>query len=239
MIIEDTFTIDASVQDVWTFFFDLERMSACMPGVERIQQLGEARYEGALKVKVGPIGAAFGGEVVVVEQQAPTFLKAVARGKDRATASLVQGEFVSTLTGRGPQQTEVAYTMDVAIRGRLGSFGHSVIQETARRLSAEFIRCVKARIEAPGAEAATQSPPSVAGIAAKAVVEASREALNDKARAVGRWMRRDPSLSSQSSRSEGEEGIEAEGKTPRRDTSPPGQAEKGSTGGSADAGKPS
>lgn len=147
MIIEDTFTIHAPIQEVWDFFLDIERMSQCMPGVETVQQTSPTTYEGSLKVKVGPIAAIFGGTVEIVEQTAPTFLKAQGRAKDKNTASMAQGEFGLTLIERGPRETEIAYTLDLAIRGKLGQFGQTVILDTSKRLTAIFVEQVRAQLE--------------------------------------------------------------------------------------------
>jgi carbon monoxide dehydrogenase subunit G len=184
MIIEETFTIDAPVQRVWDFFLDINQMSKCVPGAE-VKQLDASTYEGTLSVKVGPIGASFGGSVTITSQSPPSAIEAAVNGKDKQTGSMVQGKFASTLKSLAADQTEVSYQIDVAIRGRLGQFGQTVIQDTAKRISAEFLSCVKAQIETPEGEAppplmTQQQAGSVAG---KAFLSALLAAIRD-------WIRR-------------------------------------------------
>ncbi len=180
MIIEETFTIDAPVQKVWDFFLDINQMSKCVPGAE-VRQLDETHYEGALAVKVGPIGASFSGSVTITNQSPPTAVEASVNGKDKQTGSMVQGRFASTLKSLAANQTEVSYQIDVAIRGKLGQFGQTVIQDTAQRISAEFLSCLKAQIEVPEGE--TAPPPmtqqQAGSIAGKAFLSALLKAILD------------------------------------------------------------
>lgn len=151
MIIEETFAIDAPLQTVWDYFLNIEQMAKCMPGAD-VKQADPNTYEGELKVKVGPIGASFGGTVTITIQTPPTAITATAKGKDKGTGSMVQGEFSATLKALSPKQTEVSYKIDMVIRGKMGTFGQTVIQDTAKRLSAEFLTCVKGQVETPAGE---------------------------------------------------------------------------------------
>lgn len=155
MIIEDKFTLKAPIEEVWAFFLDIERLSTCVPGVERIEQINDTTYEGALKAKVGPIGATFSGVAEIVEQTAPSYIRASIKAKDKRTASMIKGGFDSTLTALEPNLTEVAYKIDVAIRGKMGQFGQTVIVDTAKAISKIFVANVRQEVEKPeaGAEA--------------------------------------------------------------------------------------
>jgi len=155
MLIEQTFVIQVPHQTLWDFLLDVERMSLCMPGVEKVEALdadskGRSRnYQGSLKVKIGPIAAAFAGKARWVEVNPPRRLVAKAEGADARTASLVSATFAATLTPVSENQTEVAYQIDFVIRGALGRFGQGVMREIAKRMTAEFARCVESRLQAP------------------------------------------------------------------------------------------
>jgi carbon monoxide dehydrogenase subunit G len=181
MIIEETFTINAPIQKVWDFFLDIEQMSRCMPGAE-VRQTDPNTYEGELRAKVGPIGATFNGTVTLTNQTPPTALTAKVQAKDKMTASMVQGEFTSNLKRLGPLETEVSYKIDVTIRGKIGQFGQTVIQDTTKRLSAEFLACLKAQIETPEGQAAPA--PMSSGRAIGAAASAFLAALLN---AIRRW----------------------------------------------------
>jgi carbon monoxide dehydrogenase subunit G len=114
-----------------------------------VRQTDPEHFEGELKVNVGPIGATFSGSVAITQKTPPLTLTATLKGKDKMTGSRVEGEFTSSLKRIEPAVTEVAYKIDVTIRGKMGQFGQSVIQDTAKRISSEFLACVKGQIETP------------------------------------------------------------------------------------------
>jgi carbon monoxide dehydrogenase subunit G len=163
MIIEGDFTINAPVEQAWNFLVDVERMSVCMPGVEKVERTGADTYTGMVTVKVGPIATSFQGEVKIIEQKPPEFLKAGLQGRDRKTASMVTGEFSSEISSLEENLTRVGYTFDIKIRGRLGQFGQAVIQDTSRQLTNEFVKCVRARIEYPDNRGVASPPDSSVG----------------------------------------------------------------------------
>jgi len=184
MIIEETFTIEAPVQKVWDFFLNVDQMSKCVPGAQ-VKQIDAENYEGALSVKVGPIGADFSGSVTLTQQTPPTALEATLKAKDKMTGSMVQGKFTSALQSTALAQTQVRYTIDVTIRGKLGQFGQTVIQDTAKRISGEFVGCVKAQIETP--EGAEAPPPMTVSQAGGVATKAFLSAL---VKSIAGWFRR-------------------------------------------------
>lgn len=179
MKIEDTFTIQSPVQTVWDFLLDIERMSVCVPGVERVEAVDDTTYRGELKVKVGPIAASFGGKAELVEIDEPRRLVAKVEGADTRTASRVTGTFASTLSPTSDETTDIAYTMDVVIRGRLGRFGQGVMREVARQLTGEFAKCVQAQLQGDS-DAQAGDGPSIAGIVASSVATSVRDKLRGR-----------------------------------------------------------
>lgn len=146
MIIEDKFVISASQQDVWDFLLDIPKVSTCVPGAEKVEQVDDNTFAGTLTVKVGPIKANFSGQATLTDLTPPESLTATAQGKDKTTSSMVSATFTATLTEIEPDQTEVAFKVDVAIRGRLGQFGQAVIRETSKQITQIFVSCVQTKI---------------------------------------------------------------------------------------------
>lgn len=163
MIIQDRFVIPAPIEQTWAFLLDIPRVSACVPGAQGIEQVGDGSYQGNLLVKVGPVAANFGGKVSLDEQNPPTHLAASARAKDQNTASMVSVNFSADLAEVAADQTEVAFEIALTVRGRLGQFGQGVILETSRQMTRAFAECVQAQLAAPAAaEAAGRGEASAA-----------------------------------------------------------------------------
>ena len=68
MIVDQQVTVAAPVDRVWEFMMDIPAVSRCVPGVESFEAIDDDTFEGALKVKVGPIGVRLQGRVVVAER---------------------------------------------------------------------------------------------------------------------------------------------------------------------------
>ena len=161
MVIEQTFTVQVPLRQVWDLLFDIPRVSACMPGIEQVKQVDAENYTGVFKVKVGPIGASFAGKVKLLEVEAPHRLVARAEGSDARTASLATGTFTSGLKALSPDRTEIYYQIDFGIRGALGRFGQGVMQEIAKRMAAQFASCLETQAQA--SVPATENPSASSG----------------------------------------------------------------------------
>jgi carbon monoxide dehydrogenase subunit G len=164
MVIEHTFSVNVPHQTLWDFLFDIPRVSACMPGVEGVEATDPSTYVGKFKVKIGPIAAEFGGKVTLLEVEAPHRLVAKAEGTDARTASLVAANFSSTLQPTADNQTQVAYQIDVAVRGLLGRYGHGVMSEVAKAMTARFARCIEAQLQASQAAAGAPGAQGAANV---------------------------------------------------------------------------
>jgi uncharacterized protein len=55
MKFENTFDVDAPIDEVYAALLDVERVAPCVPGAEVLDKTGDDNYQVAIKVKVGPI----------------------------------------------------------------------------------------------------------------------------------------------------------------------------------------
>ena len=159
MKIEDTFIVQAPVEDVWKHLLDIDVLSQCIPGIETLEAIDNKQgnkqsdhtYRGQLKIKVGPIIAAFRGTARFIELDPPRpphnvgRIRAEIEGGDKSTASKVKATFISTLapTDAG---TQVAYETDIRLRGRLAQFGLAIVRGTAKKMTKQFSLCLQKRI---------------------------------------------------------------------------------------------
>ena len=97
-------------------------------------------------MKVGPIKSEFMGTVVLTEVVAPNQIAGTVDGDDKSSASSVKANFSGTLSAV-ENGTEAAFIVDVNLRGRLAQFGGPVITATAKKLTAEFAKNLRAQLE--------------------------------------------------------------------------------------------
>jgi carbon monoxide dehydrogenase subunit G len=146
MQIVDSFFINAPQEEVWKFMFDIPRLSKCVPGIESVEILDDKTYRGKLVVRVGPIKSEFSGTITLTEVDAPHQIAGTVEGDDKSSASSVKATFTGTLTPKDGG-TEAAFQVDANLRGRLAQFGGPVITATAKKLTAEFAKNLRAQLE--------------------------------------------------------------------------------------------
>jgi carbon monoxide dehydrogenase subunit G len=146
MIISETFVLHAPRDRVAAFLLDIESVRTCVPGVGEVIELSPSEYEAVMTVQVGPIRSAFAGSIEIDDSGAPGDLAATAQGIDRGSGSSARVSFAARLIESSPELTTVESTADVAIRGRLGTFGTGVIQATAKQILNDFVACVDTRL---------------------------------------------------------------------------------------------
>ncbi|MBI1795228.1 MAG: SRPBCC family protein [Chloroflexi bacterium] len=146
MQINDSFVINAPQDKVWEFLFDISKLYQCVPGIESAEAMDDKTYRGKLVIKVGPIRSEFGGTVTLTEVEAPNRIAGMLEGDDKSSASSVKATFTGTLTPVDGG-TEAAFQVEANLRGRLAQFGGPVITATAKKLTAEFAKNLRAQLE--------------------------------------------------------------------------------------------
>ena len=94
MEFENTFVVDAPIQEVWDLLLDVERVAPCMPGAQVLEQTAEDAYKVAVKVKLGPMTMNYTGDVEIVDKDAGAHSATMrakakeARGQGTASANI-------------------------------------------------------------------------------------------------------------------------------------------------------
>lgn len=182
MKLEQSFEVQAPVEQVWEMLTDVQRVAPCLPGAEITDAKDDGTYEGNFQVKLGPTKAAYTGRLSMEsldEESRRATMKA--SGRDRRGQGSANATIVSTLqeTGGG---TRVDVETDLTITGRLARFGRSgMMQDISNRLMGDFARCLQESLAgggaaaSDGAAAATEAEPA-AGAGAGAAAAASSSA---------------------------------------------------------------
>jgi carbon monoxide dehydrogenase subunit G len=141
MIIDQTTTIPAPVEQVWDFVMDIPAVSRCVPGVEAFEPLDDDTFAGTLKVKVGPVTVRLEGRIVVAERDRDGLSSRLEiTAKERRIASSVSATTTLTLVPKADGATELHVHTDASILGKLGEFGQSVMRRKADQIMAEFAK---------------------------------------------------------------------------------------------------
>jgi hypothetical protein len=162
MKIEKTFTLSAPQAQVWSFITDPQKVAQCIPGCEGAEEKQRGKYAAAINVKVGPIRTTFHLDIEQTEQRPPAFASYLGKGEEGSRASRISSVSTLALKSLSVNSTEVTYTSDINITGRLGKFGGGMMQKIADSIGEEFVAALKGRLERPEVTAAAPGVPEVA-----------------------------------------------------------------------------
>jgi carbon-monoxide dehydrogenase small subunit len=139
-ILDQHFTLPYAPAKVFAIFDDIKGIAACLPGVSLTAPPSPERVEGAIRVRLGPIAAAFEGAARVERDPATLSGRIVGIGTDRRSHSATQGEIRYRLV---PIDDGMATTVELSIgytlTGMLAQVGRpGLVRDLARRLVADF-----------------------------------------------------------------------------------------------------
>jgi uncharacterized protein len=155
MKLEQSFEVDAPIEQVWTALIDLEKVAPCLPGASITDHDEDGTYRGEFQVKLGPTTAAYRGTVKIESADAETHTATLAaRGTDKRGQGGASATIVNTLHETEGGGTRVDAETDFTITGRLASFGRGgMIKDISNRLMRDFAACLQQRLAAEPAGA--------------------------------------------------------------------------------------
>ena len=171
MKFENTFEVDAPIDQVYEALMDIERVAPCVPGAQVHERKSEDAYEVGIKVKVGPMSMLYKGTVEIVDRQPEQH-----RAQMRAKARESRGQ------GNADAQVQMALTSDngktrgtidtdVKLSGKAAAMGGGVIKEVSGKLVDQFAQNLATMLGA--GTAGTQPTPEAAAAAGPATPTAS------------------------------------------------------------------
>lgn len=141
--------IAAPRERVWAALNDPDVLAACIEGVERLERVGENRFEGAMNAKVGPVRAKFTGALELSEIDAPNAYVISGEGKG-GVAGFAKGR-ASVRLDDAPGGTRLAWQASSTVGGKLAQLGARLIEGTAKAYAESFFAAFKALVESNGA----------------------------------------------------------------------------------------
>lgn len=164
--ISQAFDIDQPPERVWRFFQNVPRVVTCMPGLEyggvKPDEPGGEIHLGKVRIKLGPVSAAFEGEASILETDDSARTARIEgkgidkRGGSRASAS-VRYRIVENGAG-----SRVELDAEIKLSGALAQMGRTgIVQDVAAQITGQFAESLRATLAAEGG-AADSAPPTAA-----------------------------------------------------------------------------
>ena len=146
MRMEGSFVVSAPRETVWRRIKDPALLASCIPGCRKIEMLSPTSYRAEVAISVGPVKADFHLVVEVSKEEPPERILSTTRGEEGTRASILSADNVVSLADLGDGRTEVSYSSEVSITGRLGKFGLGMMKKKAEALGEEFAAAFREKI---------------------------------------------------------------------------------------------
>jgi|SRR5436309_14525401 len=139
--------VDVDRAKAFDFIGDPVRLAQCIPGCKDLRELSPGRYSAVLMNEVAFITLSFKVIVEIVKVEPPSAIEAKITGEAIGLVGRVAANAGLQLSEAGANQTDIRYTANVGLTGKLGGLGEPVFRAKSAEVAREFGVNVKAAIE--------------------------------------------------------------------------------------------
>jgi carbon monoxide dehydrogenase subunit G len=155
ILIRETFRVQASAHVVWSYLTDPRRVVSCLPGAELVEIVDAVTFHGKVRIKVGPVTAAYAGQARFDELHAEERrVRIVAEAREAGGAGAARMTMTSSVLSLDDGATEVAVESRMDVAGKIVQFGRGMLESVSRQLFRQFTQCVRGALEMTIADAA-------------------------------------------------------------------------------------
>ncbi len=145
---EHDFEVEAAVEGVWAFLWDIEAMARCMPGCEEVVTGEEKKaYTAHMRRKIGPFVIRMVMEIAVIDCEAPRRLVVEVSGRDKKLRSELSQRVTVTLGEASEGRSRVDIHTRFKLSGVLATLGWSLLSGHIQQELDAFVGKVQAGIE--------------------------------------------------------------------------------------------
>src|SRR5665647_2281385 len=137
MKISGTAVLNAPIDQVWAAFNDPAVLARTIPGCLELREVGPDAYTMTVMAGVASIKGTYEGNVVLTEQNPPSFfvLKAAGAGAPGTVGADVKISLLDSATGG----TDLSYDADAVVGGVIGGVGQRMLTGVAKKMAGQFL----------------------------------------------------------------------------------------------------
>jgi uncharacterized protein len=139
MKLGSSFSVPAARDQVFAHFLDPDSMRACVPGCTELVQVDDTHYRGTLVNEIAHVRLSAGFTAEITELTAPAAVRALLRGEDRKMGSSIKVDASLAVQEAAPTRSSVDFELDLALWGRLGRLGESIIRRRSEEVRLQFV----------------------------------------------------------------------------------------------------
>src|SRR5262249_24756968 len=131
--------LPATRETVWQKLNDPEVLKACIPGCETLEKTGEDAFNATVKIKVGPVSAAFKGSVVLTDILPLDSYRISGQGEGGIAGFAKGGASVRLLDPPdGGAGCLLAYDVEAQVGGKIAQLGSRLVENIAKKTADQF-----------------------------------------------------------------------------------------------------
>jgi len=139
MKLGSSFPVPAARERVFAHFLDPDSMRACVPGCVELVKVDETHFEGRLVNEISHVRFSAGFTAEITELSAPAEVRALLRGEDRKLGSSIKVDATLAVRDEGPASSLVEFGLDLALWGKLGRMGESIVRRRSEEVQRQFV----------------------------------------------------------------------------------------------------
>ena len=156
MKLSGSYQIKLEKQKVWEALNNPEILKKAIPGCEEFIKKSDTEFTATAKNKIGPFNASFTGDIELKNIDAPNSYKII--GSGNSPVGFASGEADVKLEDINDGETNLIYTVEANVGGKIAQVGSRLIDMTAKKMADIFFGKFSDLI-APSSEALVSDAP--------------------------------------------------------------------------------
>ncbi|MEW2500347.1 MULTISPECIES: SRPBCC domain-containing protein [unclassified Amycolatopsis] len=139
MKLGSSFVVPADHKRVFAHFLDPDTMRVAIPGAAELVRSDSTHYRGKLVNEIAHVKFSAGFSAEITELTEPEEVKALLKGEDHKLGSSIKIDARLGVQPDGASSSKVDYSLDVAIWGKIGRMGESIVRRRSQEVEREFV----------------------------------------------------------------------------------------------------
>lgn len=137
--------LNGSLEHVFKKLLDPIVLTECIMGCQSMELIEEGKYRADLSVGIAAVKGKYDAFITVEDVQAPHHFKLVVHGE--GGPGIVDAEGIIDLTALDDSRTNLSYTYNAEVGGKVAAVGQRMLGGVAKLLIGDFFKKIKKNLE--------------------------------------------------------------------------------------------